>query len=79
MPVIRASEIGSFLFCRRAWSFRALGVEPENRAELAGGVDFHRRHGRGVMRSALLGGLGRVLLLLAIVAGGVALALWLST
>jgi CRISPR/Cas system-associated exonuclease Cas4 (RecB family) len=67
MPVIRASDIGSYLYCRRAWWYRKQGVESENRAELAAGTDLHRRHGRKVLAASLLRGLAMFLLLVALV------------
>jgi len=48
---IRASEIGSFLYCQRAWWYRRKNVPAINAAELAGGEDFHRLH-VGQTRSA---------------------------
>ncbi len=74
---IRASEIGSFLYCRRSWWFRREGVEPENQADLAGGTAFHQRHGRNVLAAGLLraAGIGLLLLALALVAAGLVL-LW---
>lgn len=55
MPIpIRASEIGSYLYCRRAWWYRRQGMESENQAEMAAGSELHRRHGRQVLRAALL-------------------------
>lgn len=54
MPPIRASEIGTYLFCKRSWWFRRQGIEPENQAELAGGSEFHRRHGRQAFSAALM-------------------------
>ncbi len=67
MPkTIRASEIGSFLYCRRAWWYRREGVEPENQAEMAGGTVYHQRHGRQVVASGLLRAAGFALLLLAL-------------
>jgi CRISPR/Cas system-associated exonuclease Cas4 (RecB family) len=65
-PVIRASEIGSYLYCRRAWWYRKQGVESENQAELAGGTALHQQHGRKVMAAGLLQIAGYVLLLAAI-------------
>lgn len=41
---IRASEIGSFLYCQRAWWYRRQNAPTINTAELAGGEDFHRQH-----------------------------------
>lgn len=79
MKTIRASEIGTFLFCRRAWWYHKQGVPSQNQAELAGGSQFHHRHGRQVMRAGLLRLAGWVLLLLAIVLLAVGLTLqWLG-
>jgi CRISPR/Cas system-associated exonuclease Cas4 (RecB family) len=66
MPVIRASDIGSYLYCHRAWRYRKDGVESENQAELAAGTELHRRHGRKALSALLLRTLGMVLLLAAI-------------
>lgn len=66
MPIIRASEIGAYLYCRRAWSYRKQGVESRNQAELAAGTELHRRHGRKAMSAALLRTLGLILLAAAI-------------
>jgi CRISPR/Cas system-associated exonuclease Cas4 (RecB family) len=64
-PVIRASEIGSYLYCRRAWWYRKQGVESENQAELASGTELHLRHGRKVMAAGMLQFAGYALLLVA--------------
>ena len=66
MPVIRASEIGNYLYCRRAWRYRRDGVESENKAEMAAGTELHRQHGRKTLSVVLLRTLGLILLLLAI-------------
>ena len=67
MPhVIRASEIGSYLYCRRAWWYRKQGVESENQAEMATGTELHRQHGRKVIAAGLLQVAGYALLLAAI-------------
>lgn len=67
MPsVIRASEIGSYLYCRRAWWYRKQGMESENQVELAAGTELHRRHGRKVLVASLLRTLGMLLLLAAL-------------
>lgn len=78
MRTIRASEIGAFLYCRRAWWYRAQGVEPENQIELTGGSEFHRRHGRGVVSAQVTRLAGVILFLaaLALLAAGLTL-LWL--
>ncbi|MCL5611067.1 MAG: hypothetical protein M1485_00695 [Chloroflexi bacterium] len=65
--VIRASEIGSYLYCRRAWWYRKQGVESEDQAELASGTELHRQHGRHVIAAGLLRTLGMILLLAAFI------------
>ena len=67
MSIIRASEIGSYLYCQRAWHYRKKGVESENQAELAGGTDLHHQHGRKVIASSLSWTIGLLLSLTAIV------------
>jgi hypothetical protein len=66
-PLIRASEIGSYLYCRRAWCYRKQGVESENQSEMATGTELHRQHGRKVIAAGLLRTLGLTLLLAAFV------------
>jgi CRISPR/Cas system-associated exonuclease Cas4 (RecB family) len=66
-PLIRASEIGSYLYCRRAWWYRKQGVESENQSEMATGTELHRKHGRKVIAAGLLRTLGFILLLAAFV------------
>ncbi len=66
MSVIRASEIGSYLYCRRAWRYRKDGVASVNQAELSAGTELHRRHGRKVLSALLLRTVGMILLLAAI-------------
>ena len=75
MPPIRASEIGTYLFCKRAFWYRRQGIEPENRAELAGGSDFHRRHGRQAMLAVLLRAAAWMLLGAAVIVLAVTLTL----
>jgi len=67
MSVIRSSDIGSYLYCRRAWWYRKQGIESENKAELAAGTELHQRHGRQVLASSLNRTLGFILLTIAIV------------
>ena len=46
MRVIRASEIGEYVFCHRAWWLRHVhGFKPANVRELAEGAATHARHG----------------------------------
>ena len=67
MPVIRSSDIGNYLYCRRAWWYRKQGVESENKTELAAGTELHQRHGRQVLASNLTRTVGFILLMIAIV------------
>lgn len=67
MPTIRASDIGNYLYCRRAWWYRRQGVESENRAELATGTELHQHHGRQVLASTLTRALAMILFLVAFV------------
>ena len=73
MRTIRASEIGGFLYCRRAWWYRSQGIELQNQAEMAAGTAFHEQHGKQIIRSGLLrlAGWGLLLLALALLAAGV--------
>ena len=67
MATIRASDIGNYLYCRRAWWYRKQGVESENQAEMTGGTALHHRHGRQVLASTLTRTLGILLFLAALV------------
>lgn len=45
---IRASEVGSFLYCNRAWRLGRRGATSALEVERAQGTAFHRSHGMGV-------------------------------
>jgi len=65
MRPIRSSEIGSYLYCRRAWWYRKTGTPSENLSELAAGTELHRQHGRKVLIASLTRAVGLLLLLVA--------------
>lgn len=74
--VIRASELGEYEYCARAWWLgRVLGYRPGNLEELAAGEAAHLRHGQTVVSSQRLQRWAYVLLGLAMLAGALALAL----
>ncbi|MEW6092417.1 MAG: hypothetical protein AB1531_00485 [Chloroflexota bacterium] len=66
MKTIRSSDLGTYLFCARAWWYRQQGVESANLAEMTGGSELHRQHGRTVLAAGLTRTLGLVLLLVAL-------------
>jgi CRISPR/Cas system-associated exonuclease Cas4 (RecB family) len=72
MRIIRASEIGSYLYCQRAWWYQVHGYQPENTIELARGKEIHAQHSRGVRLSQGLALIALFLILAAIVMA----ALW---
>lgn len=74
MRTIRASEIATFMYCRRAWWYHTQGIESANQAELAGGSEYHRQHGRHVLQAQLLRTGGYVLLAIALIV----LVVWIT-
>ncbi len=71
MKIIRASEIGTYQFCHRAWWYQLQGYEPENKAELIGGSELHEKHARVVMVSNCLQIIAYGSLLLAIITAAI--------
>ena len=67
--IIRASEIGQYAFCARAWWLgRVKGYRSTNMAAMREGTSQHRSHGRRVAGYHLLQRLAFVLLVLAALA-----------
>jgi CRISPR/Cas system-associated exonuclease Cas4 (RecB family) len=66
MRTIRASEVGTYLYCARAWWYRQKGIESANQAEMLSGTELHRQHGRTVITSGLTRILAIILLLVAL-------------
>jgi hypothetical protein len=72
--VIRASEIGQYAYCARAWWLgQVRGYRSAHAAAMQQGTARHRRHGRAVEGYHLLRRLALALLLLA----AIAMAAWL--
>jgi hypothetical protein len=64
--VIRASEIGQYTYCARAWWLtRVKGLPSANVAQMQAGSEQHRLHGRAVEHFYRLRRAAWVLLLLA--------------
>ncbi len=75
MRAIRASEVGEYVFCQRAWWFRHVqGAEPSNVRALEAGTAAHARHGRLVSAAVVL----RALAVVVAVAAVLALAAWVA-
>ena len=67
MPIIRSSDIGTYLYCNRAWWYKKQGFESANKAELAAGTEIHVRHGRRVLASSITRTIGLILLMIALI------------
>ena len=68
--VIRASEIGRYVYCAHAWWLGSVqGLPSEHRGEMAAGTAMHAQHGRGVRASLLLRRLAYAVLALAAMVG----------
>jgi len=64
--IIRASEIGQYTYCARAWWLaRVKGLTPANVAEMRAGTAQHRLHGQSVERFHRLMRIAVALILLA--------------
>ena len=72
MRVLRASELGEYSYCSRAWWYRhVLKIAPpsgESASRLEAGIQAHTRHGRAVALSTTLRAIGIVLALLGLLA-----------
>ena len=64
-----ASEIGSFLFCQRAWMYERQDAPSEREPERDAGTFYHQQHGERVEAAERTGSAARIVLL-------IALALW---
>ena len=67
MKVIRASDVGAYLYCARAWWYRRKGIESANQDEMTAGTELHHLHGRRIIASTLIRTLASILLLVALV------------
>ena len=78
LRILRASELGEYSYCSRAWWYRhVLKIAPpgrESAGRLEAGIRAHNRHGRALALSGLLRTTGIALALLGLLALAVALA-----
>ena len=72
---IKASELRSFAFCERAWSFEGKGEASSLVAERAHGTQVHLHHGRAAVSAQAASRLANLLFFVGIV-GVVAAVLW---
>ncbi len=66
MRIIKASEIGSYMFCQRAWWYKHNGYEPDNQAELSAGKEIHEAHARTTRMSTWIFAAASALLIAAL-------------
>jgi hypothetical protein len=65
--VLRASEIGEYVFCRRAWWYHyVVGLASANREQMQAGTAKHVEHGQQVQRSDMFRRAALVLFAIAI-------------
>jgi hypothetical protein len=62
---LRASEVGSYLYCRRAWWYQRQGQPAAVTVAQQSGLAWHRRHGRRVLVASGLRTVGWILIVLA--------------
>jgi hypothetical protein len=74
MSTIRASELGTYLYCKRAWWYQKQGYQPNNQRELSAGTRIHSQNTRLVMVS----GCTRILAYIAFMIAIILLAIYLT-
>jgi hypothetical protein len=76
--LVRASDIGLWAQCHRAWWLAKVKNAPHrNPALLATGVTAHADHGAQVQRAAALRRWGTLLVAVALILAGLLLIMWL--
>ena len=75
--LIKASEIGEYIFCARAWRLRVDGYEPTyGRQAREAGTAWHVRHGLATRRAQRLQRVAALTGLLAIIVATLLFLLW---
>ena len=65
--LINASEVGTFLYCRRAWALQRDGAPSTREPERRAGTAYHARHGEEVTAGERTAALSRALPAIAVV------------
>jgi hypothetical protein len=47
-PYVNASEIGSWVFCAKAWQLSQIGAPSQNTSEQGEGIEWHAAHSEQV-------------------------------
>lgn len=69
-PLIRASDIGQYLFCQRAWWLARIHQVPStNLADMAAGTAAHAHHAQQMKSTQRLQSIGLMLIVVAVVLG----------
>jgi hypothetical protein len=75
--LVRASGMGEYVYCARAWWLRREGVAPTRGGEArAAGTRWHESHGRSVARARRLRLVAAVCLYLALALAAALLLFW---
>ena len=77
MRPIRASEIGTYLYCQRAWWYQTQGIPSENLVEMNQGMEYHHQHANQAWNVRLMKFAAWILLICGIILLSVALTLHL--
>ena len=67
MRVIKASELGGFLYCERVWWYQLQGVPSANLPAMDAGTQRHQTHARQVKLAPVLLGIAFLLALTAVI------------
>jgi len=78
--LVRASDIGAWAFCNRAWWLAHVQhAEHENPAALSRGDEAHAAHGLAVTQASWQQRIGLLLLAAGLILGGLLVLIWLVT
>jgi len=73
---IRASELKSFAFCKRAWYLEREGVDSTLREQRTRGIDDHIRHNHAIQQASAVESAASLLIVLGVAGIAVAFLSW---